>query len=184
VKLRDIGTGLPYTGLTASSTGAHGTYTRERSDLVTFSLVQLLTAHDPWVAGGFFELDAVNQKGAYRLDTPDAAAATGAPYFTAGIQANAIIADLVLVRLEKITSNAGSGSTIVTVTVINSVTLQPLVGAKVWITTDAAGTNVIAGTLTTNTSGQAVFFLDTGTYYAWCADPGYQGTLPIIVVVP
>jgi hypothetical protein len=129
-------------------------------------------------------MDSVNQKGLYRLDTPDAAAAVGVPFFIAGIQANAIIADVVLVRLDKYSAGQGSGSTMVTVNVINTATSLPLVGARVWITTDAQGTNVVAGTQLTDTSGNVVFFLNTGTYYAWCSDPGYQGTLPIVVVVP
>lgn len=44
---------------------------------------------------------------------------------------------------------------------------QPVDGAEVWVSTDASGANVIAGTLTTDTDGKVRFMLDEGTYYAW-----------------
>ena len=43
---------------------------------------------------------------------------------------------------------------------------SPVADADVWVTSDAAGTTVVAGTLQTNSSGQATFLLDAGeTYY-------------------
>lgn len=45
--------------------------------------------------------------------------------------------------------------------------------ADVWVTTDAAGANVIAGTLQTNSAGIVTFMLDVGlTYYLWVQKDG------------
>jgi hypothetical protein len=52
----------------------------------------------------------------------------------------------------------------------------PLADADVWVTTDAAGTDVVAGTLRTNTAGRAgPFLLDAGVvYYLWAQKNGYN----------
>lgn len=50
----------------------------------------------------------------------------------------------------------------------------PVEGFALWVTTDTAGSNVIAGTLYTNASGQATFLLDAGTYYMWGQLSGYS----------
>jgi len=55
---------------------------------------------------------------------------------------------------------------------------NPIDNVQVWITTDVAGTNVIAGTLITNASGQVTFMLDAGTYYVWRERSGYNFTNP------
>jgi len=58
----------------------------------------------------------------------------------------------------------GSGADSVTITWTAGG--NPVADADVWITTDAAGNNVIAGTLQTDSNGQATFLLDAGnTYY-------------------
>jgi hypothetical protein len=54
----------------------------------------------------------------------------------------------------------------------------PMVGVSVWITTDVAGTDVIAGILVTNASGKATFMLDADTYYVWRHKSGYTFTNP------
>jgi hypothetical protein len=52
---------------------------------------------------------------------------------------------------------------------------NPIADADVWITSDAAGTLVVAGTLQTNSNGKATFLLDAGsTYYAWMQKDGLQ----------
>lgn len=179
-KLRDIGTGLPKPGVKWNDAGALGTYTRQRQLTVSFALTQLSAADAAWQSGGFIESNL--QPALYRVDVPDGAGAVGTPFFVAGLNFNSCIAEVVLVRLDKYSSNLGSGATQVNVSVVsNSV---PLVGARVWITTDAQGTNIVAGTVLTDTNGVATFFLNTGTYYAWVSDPGYQGTLPMVVTVP
>ena len=60
---------------------------------------------------------------------------------------------------------------------------NPLDGVEVWITTDAAGSNVVAGTLCTDTAGQVTFMLDAGTYYVWRQLAGYDFTNPSTTTV-
>lgn len=60
---------------------------------------------------------------------------------------------------------------------------QPMDNVQVWITTDEAGANVVAGTKLTNTSGEVTFMLDAGTYYVWRERGGYNFTNPQTWVV-
>jgi hypothetical protein len=55
---------------------------------------------------------------------------------------------------------------------------MPVGNVHVWITTDQAGGNVIAGTLDTNSQGKVTFMLDAGTYYFWCEKAGMNFTNP------
>jgi hypothetical protein len=49
----------------------------------------------------------------------------------------------------------------------------PIADADVWVTNDADGANVVAGTLQTNSQGEAEFLLDAGvTYYVWMQKDG------------
>jgi hypothetical protein len=54
---------------------------------------------------------------------------------------------------------------------------NPLEGASVWVATDAAGTNVVAGPLTTNSQGVVTVLLDAGTFYVWVQKDGYQAII-------
>jgi len=65
-----------------------------------------------------------------------------------------------------LSSLAGEGSETVTVT-SNDAGGDPLEGVAVWITSDSAGTSVVAGTLYSSTLGVTVFYLDPGDYYVW-----------------
>lgn len=50
---------------------------------------------------------------------------------------------------------------------------QPIPDADAWLTTDAAGTQVYAGTLRTNSEGKVTFMCDSGvTYYFWFQKDG------------
>jgi hypothetical protein len=63
---------------------------------------------------------------------------------------------------------AGPGADSCTMTITNTTTGFPSSNADVWISTDAAGDNVVAGTLSTNSQGKVTFLLDAGvTYYLW-----------------
>jgi hypothetical protein len=74
-----------------------------------------------------------------------------------------------------IVTTAGPGPDPCTITINDG---SPVSGAQVWVSADAAGTNVIAGTLLTNGSGQATFMLTAGsTYYLWMLK---AGQVPII----
>lgn len=67
----------------------------------------------------------------------------------------------------------GSGSDQCTVAVTNSGTSLPIADADVWVSTDSAGANVVAGTLQTDSLGNATFLLDAGdTYYLWMQKDG------------
>lgn len=50
---------------------------------------------------------------------------------------------------------------------------------EVWVTSDAAGTNQVAGTLITDASGQVTFTLNTGTQYLWRQKSGVNFTNPV-----
>jgi hypothetical protein len=54
---------------------------------------------------------------------------------------------------------------------------DPIADAEVWVSTDAAGSYVVASG-TTNASGVATFYLDPGDYYVWAAKVGYDFTNP------
>lgn len=61
-------------------------------------------------------------------------------------------------------------------------TTIPIVGARVDVSTDAAGNNRIRSELT-NSLGKARFTLDAGTYYLWIYDEQYKEKGPIEVTV-
>jgi hypothetical protein len=45
------------------------------------------------------------------------------------------------------------------------ITSLPIDGVEVWVTTDEAGMNIVAGTLVSDTSGHTKFMLDDNTIY-------------------
>ena len=69
-----------------------------------------------------------------------------------------------------VTGGAGALSRTIGVTVGGN----PLEGASVWVSTDAAGVNIVAGPLITSSLGVAGVLLDAGTYYAWVQKDGFQ----------
>lgn len=65
----------------------------------------------------------------------------------------------------------GPGADSVTITITRGG--NPVADADVWVTSDAAGDVVVAGTLQTNSAGKVVFLLDDGvTYYLWMQKDG------------
>lgn len=73
---------------------------------------------------------------------------------------------------------AGAGADQVTLTLLDDGN-DPVADARVWVSTDSAGQDVIAGVLTTDTSGQVPFMLDAGTtYYRWAVKDGVNFTNP------
>ncbi len=62
--------------------------------------------------------------------------------------------------------------------IINDAGGDPIDGCAVWITTDEAGSDTIAGTLYTDALGQVTFMLDAGTYYVWRQRTNYTFTNP------
>lgn len=75
-----------------------------------------------------------------------------------------------------------NGAITFTYTLSDDVSGDPIADALVWATTDIAGAYSIASTRT-NSSGEAVFALDAGTYYLWRKKSGYQFTNPDTEVV-
>ena len=68
-------------------------------------------------------------------------------------------------------------------TLLQPGTSIPIAGAEVWITSNSAGTTVVAGTLLTNGSGQSTFMVDAGSYYLWVQATGWNFTNPQAFVV-
>ena len=71
----------------------------------------------------------------------------------------------------------GAGAITFTYTLTSSVDSSPIASATVWVTTDQAGSNVVASG-TTDTNGEVVFYLDAGTYYVWREKSGFNFTNP------
>lgn len=96
---------------------------------------------------------------------------------TAAASASAVRTELAteLARIDKPiseASNVGPGADSVTIT-INNQAGDPVADADVWISSDPAGSNVIAGTLQTDSEGTATFLLDAGShYYLWAQKDG------------
>ena len=61
--------------------------------------------------------------------------------------------------------------------------VTPPVGADVWVSTDEAGANVIAGTLLTDPLGRVTFMLDAGTYYLWVQSTSVTFDNPAVIEV-
>lgn len=81
-----------------------------------------------------------------------------------------------------IAAGTGSGAVSFPVT-INDEASNPIDGVEVWVSTDSAGTNVVAGTLSTDASGIVTFMLDAGSYYVWRQKSGYNFTNPVAITV-
>lgn len=120
----------------------------------------------------------------------DAAVSTRLPTssYTAPSSITSLQADVttILSRVDVATSTrlgTGGGSTSYVVTITRPDGTTPISGASVWVTTDSAGGNVIAGTLTTNGSGVATFMLDAGSYYLWRQAEGWNFSNPTAITV-
>lgn len=57
----------------------------------------------------------------------------------------------------------------------------PISNTAVWVSTDVAGKNLVAGTLYTNDFGIATFMLNEGLYYFWRSNTNYKFYNPIEV---
>jgi hypothetical protein len=76
----------------------------------------------------------------------------------------------------------GPGATLRTIC-IDDINALDVGDAAVWITTDVAGANVVAGTRHTNDFGQVEFLLDAGTYYVWVDHAGYIANNPYVYTI-
>lgn len=77
-------------------------------------------------------------------------------------------------RVSSVSGTPGSGANSCTITITEGGAGVP--GATVWVTTDAAGSTVVAEGKRTNDSGQVTLLLDAGSvYYLWAQCPaGYS----------
>lgn len=111
------------------------------------------------------EIAAINEK----IDTIDS-------------NVDAILVDTGTTIPALINSDSGAGTIQHTYTVTDSADGTPIDGVEVWVSTDAAGVNVIASGYT-NSSGIVIFMLDAGTYYFWRKRSGYNFTNPDTEIV-
>lgn len=76
-------------------------------------------------------------------------------------------------HLAPTSSNTGPGADFVTITITAGG--NPVADADIWITTDEEGTNLIAGTVQTDSNGKFRFLLDHGAqYYLWMQKDGVE----------
>ena len=75
-------------------------------------------------------------------------------------------------------ATAAPGSTEFTYTLTDSVTSAAIANALVWVTTTNDPDDAIIAQAYTDTNGEAVFYLDAGTYYLWRQKSGYTFTNP------
>ena len=162
------------------------------SDLATAVSIAALNDFDP--ATQTVTTDAASRT-ASQADVSALATAAALTTTAAVVDSNKVILDKVDSALEadgpvhRLTTNAleqapsggsgdavGSGSTSHEVTV--NVAGSPEAGVDVWVSTDSAGSNVVAGTLVTDAFGKATFMLDSGTYYLWAQKAGANFTNP------
>ncbi len=74
--------------------------------------------------------------------------------------------------------DTGIGGTVWTYTLTSTEAGTPAIeDARVWVTSDEAGTTVLASGYT-DASGEIIFYLDTGTVYVWRQKGGYNFTNP------
>ena len=70
-------------------------------------------------------------------------------------------------------SQLGAGADTVTLTLKDEDTGLAVADADVWVTSDIAGTDVVAGTVQTDSAGETTLYLDAGvTYYRWAQKDG------------
>jgi hypothetical protein len=79
-------------------------------------------------------------------------------------------------------AGTGAGAIAFTYTLTSSVTGLPIADADVWVTSDLAGTNVLASGRT-DAIGNVTLYLDAGTCYVWRQKSGWNFTNPDTEVV-
>lgn len=92
--------------------------------------------------------------------------------------------DLITTNLDakvSLRSTLGVGAITWTYNLVDNLAV-PIADATVWVTSDLAGTNVIASGIT-DALGNVSFYLDAGTVYIWCQKSGYNFTNPDTEVV-
>jgi hypothetical protein len=155
--------GQPATGLTLTDIDLY-LYARAKAD-GTMSTIWNGENPSEEVGGGLYSK-------AYDADT------TTYDYFAYAHYTGATTLDVDYALMDHpfaVSGTAGSGSLTWTYTVTDEDTGVPIADVDVWVTTDEAGTNVIASGKT-NQAGQVTFYLDAGTVYVWKQKSGYNPT--------
>jgi len=98
-------------------------------------------------------------------------------------EARAVKIDYLDAAISGVGGAVGAGAISWTHTITDSDTGLPIADVDVWVSTDSAGSNVIAGALQTNASGVVTFMLDAGTYYFWHQKSGINFDNPDAEVV-
>ena len=94
-----------------------------------------------------------------------------------------LLIDSIITKVDALTATtSGIGACTWAYTLTDSVSMLPIAGAEVWVTTDLAGTNMVAHGFT-NASGVVTFFLDAGTNYFWRQHGSYTFTNPDTEIV-
>ena len=168
-------TGKAFGDVTAS-------YWRQGGIRVDIPAITLAAVNSVHADGGFIEVDAANMAGAYRFDLPDAAIAAGADWVVITITVAGSYNFFQMFNLTANIIDLGAGAIEWTYTVTDADTGALLDGVAVWVTTDSAGTNVIASGIT-NDSGVVTFHLDAGTRYIWRSRAGYNFTNPDVEII-
>ena len=122
--------------------------------------------------------DALNDAGAgsdpWNVDLPGAYA-SGKAGWILGTRLDA--------QVSSISGNSpGAGANEWEYTLTESGSGDPIADADVWVSTDAAGSNVVASGRT-DQNGQITFYLDSGTVYVWRQKSGYNFTNPDVEIV-
>lgn len=121
------------------------------------------------------------------LKTDTAAVKVVTDKLATAIEADGLVYRFTENALEEAPSGGGGGTSgsgaISQVFTIRDDASVPIDGCEVWISTDLAGTNVVAGTSSTDAFGNVTFLLDAGTYYLWRQLAGMNFTNPTLVTV-
>ncbi len=147
------------------------------------------TAGDPWIAAlpGAYGAGTAGKIIGDNLDAAVSSRLEAADYSAA--PSAAAIADAVWdevlaghagtgsagAKLNSVGNAAGSGAIECTLTIDDGT--DPIDGCEVWVTTEPAGSNVVASG-TTNEQGQVTFWLDAGAFFLWKKRAGFNFTNP------
>lgn len=124
-------------------------------------------------AGGGSGLDAAGVRAAVGLSTAN----LDTQLSTINSNVDAILVDTSTTIPALINADSGAGAISWTYTLTDSDDGTPIDGAEVWVTTDAAGEDVVASG-STNSFGVVTFMLDAGAYYFWRKCSGYNFVNP------
>jgi hypothetical protein len=129
-------------------------------------------------AGGGSGLDAAGVRAAVGLSTAN----LDTQLSTINSNVDAILVDTSTTIPALINADSGAGAISWTYTLTDADDGTPIDGAEVWVTTDAAGVDVVASG-STNSFGVVTFMLDAGAYYFWRKCSGYNFNNPDLETV-